>query len=287
VKLAGGYILLARKIIESEIWQKPPLYLKVWVYLLTRAQHSTFKGLDKGQLMTSIPEIQDACTWYVGCRKVMPTKDQIFQVLEWLRQPRCVGNAESNAKATMIATSKATHQMLVTINNYGIYQDPKHYESNAENNGVAPTKATRVPDNINKNDIRMNKNDINLSTTLPNGNSVDKYGTGNAELIVAIDGFIEMRKKIRKPLTDRALKLMLNDLAKIGSTDEMKIAILNQSTMNSWLGVFPLKDSGTRPKDQQQAGRSVLERIARGESYDQGASGAIIDVDCHRIPEDD
>jgi hypothetical protein len=98
VVIPGGYILLARKIIESEIWKKPPLYLKVWVYLLARAQHSKYKNLEKGQLITSIPEIQENCSWYVGCRKVMPSKDQIFQIIEFLRTQRG-GNAESNAES--------------------------------------------------------------------------------------------------------------------------------------------------------------------------------------------
>jgi len=40
ILIPGGYILLSRKLIESEIFKKPPLYIKVWNYLLLKAQHN-------------------------------------------------------------------------------------------------------------------------------------------------------------------------------------------------------------------------------------------------------
>lgn len=165
-KIPGGYILLSRKVIESEIWSKPPLYLKVWIYLLTRAQHSDYKKMKRGQLRTSIPEIIEECSWYVGYRKVKPTKDQIFQVIDWLRKPHGTPN-ESNDSTTMITTTKATQGLLVTIDRYCFYQESKNYESNAEPNNENDMKATREqrqPDNINKNDKNV-KNDTSNKTT--------------------------------------------------------------------------------------------------------------------------
>jgi hypothetical protein len=157
--IKGGYILQPRKITDSEIFKKPPLYLKVWIYLLTRAQHSSYKELNRGQLYTSIPEIQEACSHYIGCRKEKPTKDQIFNILEWMRgENSTVTKATSKAtsKATMITTMKATHGILVTIDNYSVYQDSKNYESNDESNNESNDEGVSISNNINKND---NKND--------------------------------------------------------------------------------------------------------------------------------
>ena len=70
--------------------------------------------------------------------------------------------------------------------------------------------------------------------------SLDSY-TKNAELLEALDGFVEMRKKIKAPLTEHALSLLLKKLDGMGNTDEEKAAIVNQSVMNSWKGLFPLK----------------------------------------------
>ena len=84
-KIEGGYILISRQVIESEIWEKPPLYFKVWMYLLARAQYKSYRGLERGETIITIPELIEACSWKVGYRTEKPTKAQIFNILEWLR----------------------------------------------------------------------------------------------------------------------------------------------------------------------------------------------------------
>ena len=54
-----------------------------------------------------------------------------------------------------------------------------------------------------------------------------------------------MRTMIKSKMTDNALNLMLNKLDKLSNDDEIKIKILEQSIMNSWKGVFPLKESNS------------------------------------------
>lgn len=54
--------------------------------------------------------------------------------------------------------------------------------------------------------------------------------------------FLEMRIKIKKPATSKAISLIHKDLDKLSEGNvELKTAILNQSIKNSWQGVFPLK----------------------------------------------
>jgi predicted phage replisome organizer len=77
------------------------------------------------------------------------------------------------------------------------------------------------------------------------------------ELNKAIDDFKEFRKKIKKPMTDRAVELLHIELNKLASDDETKIAILNQSIVNSWQGVFPLKESN-KPKS---TGNPFLDKL--------------------------
>ena len=140
-----GYVLLSRKITSSEIFEKPPLYLKVWIYLLSCAQYKDYKGLKRGQLWVSIDTIREDLSWYIGYRKVTPTKDEIFNVIDWLRF--CgESNDESDTKATMITTTKATRGLVVNIENYAYYQDFKNYESNDESNDEKVTKATMKTD---------------------------------------------------------------------------------------------------------------------------------------------
>jgi hypothetical protein len=76
---------------------------------------------------------------------------------------------------------------------------------------------------------------------------IDEY-TMNDELKEAIFEFIKMRKLIKKPVTDRALKGIFNKLDKLGRSDGEKIAILDQSIQNSWQGVFELKEPYEEPE---------------------------------------
>lgn len=77
---------------------------------------------------------------------------------------------------------------------------------------------------------------------------IDNY-TSNSDLKECLKDFIKMRAAKKKPMTDRALKMLLSELDKLASEDTIKIKILEQSILNSWQGVFPLKnyekDGGT------------------------------------------
>lgn len=56
------------------------------------------------------------------------------------------------------------------------------------------------------------------------------------------EGYIAMRKKIRKPLTDRAESLAIGVLHKLLEDGQDVGAVLDQSTMNSWMGLFPIRE---------------------------------------------
>ncbi len=58
-------------------------------------------------------------------------------------------------------------------------------------------------------------------------------------------GFVEMRKRLRKPLTDRAMQLILGKLDKFRRAGVDVGAILDQSTTNGWQDVFELRKGKT------------------------------------------
>lgn len=53
-------------------------------------------------------------------------------------------------------------------------------------------------------------------------------------------GYVAMRKLIKKPLTDGAIKRNLNELARLVAAGEDATAVLNQSEDKNYLGVFPI-----------------------------------------------
>lgn len=66
----------------------------------------------------------------------------------------------------------------------------------------------------------------------------------NDELKDTLREFIKMRKMIKAPMTDKALKLLITKVTKMGDV-ETQIEILNQSIENSWKSVYPLKNNMT------------------------------------------
>lgn len=81
----------------------------------------------------------------------------------------------------------------------------------------------------------------------------------------SIIDFIEFRKKIKSPMTDRAITLMLNKLNKMATDNDKKIEILNQSIINGWKGIFPLKETKSKGSfdEFQKLGEEWLSDRAR------------------------
>lgn len=80
----------------------------------------------------------------------------------------------------------------------------------------------------------------------------------------AIHDFIEFRKGIKKPMTDKAIELLIKKLNGITSNLDEQIEILNQSIVNGWQGIFPLKADHQRTRPAANSGNVFLD-IARDE----------------------
>ena len=55
--------------------------------------------------------------------------------------------------------------------------------------------------------------------------------------------YVEMRKKIKKPMTECSAQLALNKLSELSLDCNEQIKIVEQSIFNSWQGLFPLKSN--------------------------------------------
>lgn len=91
-----------------------------------------------------------------------------------------------------------------------------------------------------------NNNNINKKEKEKKKTTFDKLideHTSNVELKETLIDFIIMRKTIKKPMTDKALKLLLNKLNKYAANDDnKKIYMLNESIEHSWQTVYEPKD---------------------------------------------
>lgn len=66
--------------------------------------------------------------------------------------------------------------------------------------------------------------------------------TPSEKLREAISDWIDMRIKNKKPPTEKAIELAYTKVRKMASTEDEAVAIFNQSTLNNWSGVFPIKE---------------------------------------------
>lgn len=95
----------------------------------------------------------------------------------------------------------------------------------------------------------------------------------NIDLRDTFIDFVKMRKLIKKPLTDRALKGIINDTVRYGKGDiQRMIAVLEQSIKGSWQGVYDLKEEYPRqtPRQQKSSAGFVNEfdEILKQEGYE-------------------
>ncbi len=67
-----------------------------------------------------------------------------------------------------------------------------------------------------------------------------------------LKAFEDMRKKIKKPMTERAKELLIMELKKNYNSSEW-IAVLEQSIVNCWQGIFPLKKNNLQQQTRQNA----------------------------------
>ena len=130
-------------------------------------------------------------------------------------------------------------------------------------------------DKIRGEEIRKDKKEkqsVSLKTI------IEEFAGKNSLLFEAVKDWIEMRKTIKAPLTARAASMSFKRLCELSHGNEsMMIEILNQSTLNCWKGLFPLKNpSGLQDqKSKIQKTAEMFERMNAENGTDKNSEGAI------------
>lgn len=229
----AGYIKIYRKILDNPIVCKDSDYFAVWCYLLLSASHKPFSAmfggekieLMPGQLITGRKSISE---------KFGISESKVERILKSLKNEQQIEQQTSNKNR------------LITILNWSEYQGcEQQIEQQVNNNRT--TSEQQV--NTNKN-VKNIKNDKNNITPLnpPRGDAglkkiIDEYTESDA-LREALSDFVAMRKKIKKPLSERALKMVLTKLDDLGKDSvAIKKDIVNQSVLHCWHTVYKLHNA--------------------------------------------
>lgn len=120
-------------------------------------------------------------------------------------------------------------------------------------NNKQANQAVNVNDNVNVNvneDVLLEKEKNKKRKSFED---VFLENQCSKELENTLKDFIDMRKTIKKPMTTKALELLLKNLERLTNLEEEKIAILNQSIEHGWQTVYPLKNNNSNQNKQEKS----------------------------------
>lgn len=142
---------------------------------------------------------------------------------------------------------------------YDIFEQPKSDFPTLEKPTLEkPTLENRTLLNTNKLNTKvLNTNNKKVSKAqskpVENFDSIIQKSTESTELREALVEFVKFRKLIKKPMTNKALELIISKINRLGSSDREKVEIINQSIERGWAGVFALRSD--EPMQQGRYGQ--------------------------------
>lgn len=210
-----GWVKLHRSITENWVWNDKPFSKgQAWIDLIIMANHKDNKfplgdkvvTVERGSLITSEIKLMERWGW---------SKSKVRLFLNQLQNDGMIVKKSDRKKTT------------INIVNYGTYQE---------------TETTEKPVKDHKKTTDRPLKDTNKNVKNEKNIYKDNTYSDDPELNKAILDFIEYRKKIKSPMTPRAIELLLSKLNKLSPDKATQIKIINQSILNGWKGVFSLKE---------------------------------------------
>ena len=207
-----GWVPVKRQIQEHWLWKDKPFSQgQAWIDLIMLANYEDKKMPYKGEIITCERGTVNLSISYLANRWGW-SRDKTRRFLKLL---------ESDGMVTVSAT---THRTTITLENYSIYNDaPTTKRQQIDSKSTASRQQADTTNNIN------------------NNNNINNIYNDDPKLDAAVHEFVAFRKKIKKPMTDHAIKLMIAKLNKLTTDIDEQVEILNQSILNGWQGIYPLK----------------------------------------------
>lgn len=135
---------------------------------------------------------------------------------------------------------------------------PKGNKNALKNKPNQPNSTENKP----KEKKRNQSNSIQSNSIQSISNKEKLYSELPSVLVNALNDFESMRKQIKKPITDKARETILKKLQEYSNGDlDIMIEILNQSIVNCWSSVYPLKEINTSANRNQKQGISSIDML--------------------------
>lgn len=252
----SGWIRIHREIVEHWIY-KDAEYLKVWLEMLVRARYwddpsmelveDQLVKIERGDFIFGRPKWSKRLGISEQRLKTLiqkMIKDDMIELVQKYNRFTVykIKNYEKfNQQDNQQINQQDNQQEDQTPSGFdgcGNQQNNQHDNQQSNQQSTSSQPASNQQSTINKESKERNKNDKKVKKE--DKTAFEDY-TSNPTLLESLNSFLEYRKKIKKPMTDRAIKLLLGELDKLANNDQDKIAILEQSILNGWQGIFPLK----------------------------------------------
>ena len=216
-----GWIKLHRSLQKWEWWNNDKM-LRVFLTILLNANHEDgrWQGheVKRGQWITGRKKLSDLTGF---------SQQQIRTILKRL-------------EITQELTIKSTNRFsIITVIKWDSYQlEEKKSTSQLTNDQPATNQQLTTNKNVKK-----EKNEKKEQNIYPEW--------VNTELLKQ---FKQMRVKIKKSMTERAVELLISKLEKLKNEGHPPDEVMEQSILNSWAGVFPIKGKEAKRKRKPMFG---------------------------------
>jgi hypothetical protein len=205
-----GFIILQRKISENWLWLSEPFSkAQAWVDLLLLANHADGSFFIRGV-------------------KVVIKRGQVGKSEESLSQRWKWSRGKTRAFLKLLETEQQIKQLkspilnVIEILNYDFYQ-----------------KLNNRPNNRKTTERQQKDTNKEEEIIIKEGDNIPDFINKNL-----FDGFAEVRRKLKKPLTEKAQELIIKKLSEFESKQVgFANLALENSIANSWQGVFEPNNS--------------------------------------------
>ena len=235
--------MFAKTIIDSDLFLDMPVTAQLlYFHLCMRADDDGFINNPK-RIMRDVRCSDDDMKMLIAKDYVIPFESGVIVIKHW-RLHNCI-------QKDRYKPSLCDEKNLLSTNKNKVYE--RLYTDCIQIDNKMDTDCIQIVD-TDKNRLDKNRLDKNrLDKNRLDKSRLEEDKTCSPEIAEALAAFADHRKKLKKPMTDYAKKLLLKKLQKLAKTEQEQIAILNQSIENGWQGVFPLGGERKHKQVKQSA----------------------------------
>lgn len=252
--------MFSLSIVDTDLFLEMPVTSRLLYYELgMRADDDGFvSNWKKIMRMTNLSE--DDMKVLIAKKFIIPFESGVIVIRHWRLNNYLQKDRKTSTVYKTEMSSLQLHDNVYELCSGETSKNPLMLEESLEQ--IQKEKDTETP-SVYKNTKNVYKNTKNVYT---DKDSIDKSSIEKKEskkkekpsydetilndglddtVNLALRDFIQMRQMIKKPLTNRALELVIGKLKKMSELPSTQKRILEQSIMNNWQGLYPLKEDST------------------------------------------